>query len=126
MLQLNYRDAKPIYEQIKEGIRKLLLTRVIAPDEKLPSVREMASNLAINPNTIQRAYKELEAEGYLYSRQGKGTFASATAVVQKSRTNELLVTFDEVVTELFVLDVTKEELGLRMENLEQGRMTGND
>ncbi len=120
MLQLNYRDAKPIYEQIKEGIRKLLLTKVIAPDEKLPSVRELASNLAINPNTIQRAYKELEAEGYLYSRQGKGTFAAATAVVERTRANELLGTFDEVVTELFVLNVTQEELGLRMENLKAG------
>lgn len=52
MLQLNYRDAKPIYEQIKEGIRHLLLTNAIAADEKLPSVRELASTLAINPNTI--------------------------------------------------------------------------
>ncbi|MBO5372071.1 MAG: GntR family transcriptional regulator [Lachnospiraceae bacterium] len=126
MLQLNYRDAKPIYEQIKEGIRKLLLTKVIASDEKLPSVRELASNLAINPNTIQRAYKELEAEGYLYSMQGKGTFAAPMAVVQKSRAKELLVSFDDVVSELFVLDVTKEELRQRMDNLEQGRIKTND
>ena len=63
MLQLNYRDAKPIYEQIKDGIRKLLLSKAIEPDEKLPSVRELASNLAINPNTISRAYRELESEG---------------------------------------------------------------
>ena len=78
MLQLNYRDAKPIYEQIKEGIRHLLLTNAIAADEKLPSVRELASTLAINPNTIQRAYRELEQEGYVYSMKGKGTFAAAT------------------------------------------------
>ena len=70
MLQLNYRDAKPIYEQIKEGIRHLLLTNAIAADEKLPSVRELASTLAINPNTIQRAYRELEQEGYVYSMKG--------------------------------------------------------
>lgn len=120
MLQLNYRDAKPIYEQIKDGIRKLLLSNAILADEKLPSVRELASNLAINPNTIQRAYKELESEGYVYSKQGKGTFASAPAIVQKTRTQELLHTFDEVVTELFVLDVTGEELNARMENLERG------
>lgn len=120
LLQLNYRDAKPIYEQIKEGIRKLLLSNAIVADEKLPSVRELASNLAINPNTIQRAYKELESEGYVYSKQGKGTFASASAIVQETRTHELLNAFDEVVTELFVLDVTREELGARMENLERG------
>ena len=66
LLQLNYRDAKPIYEQIKDGIRHLLLSNAILADEKLPSVRELASNLAINPNTIQRAYRELESEGYIY------------------------------------------------------------
>lgn len=122
MLQLNYRDAKPIYEQIKDGIRKLLLSKAIATDEKLPSVRELASTLAINPNTIQRAYRELEAEGYVYTKQGKGTFASPFALVQKTREHELLLNFDDVVTELFMLSVTKEELGLRMENLEQGRI----
>lgn len=125
MLQLNYRDAKPIYEQIKEGIRHLLLTNAIAADEKLPSVRELASMLAINPNTIQRAYKELESEGYVYSMKGKGTFASSTDFIHKSREQELLTTFDHVVTELFVLDVTREELGNRMDNLKQGRLDTN-
>ncbi len=125
MLHLNYRDAKPIYEQIKEGIRHLLLTNAIAADEKLPSVRELASNLAINPNTIQRAYKELETEGYVYSMKGKGTFASATDFIHKSREQELLMTVDDVVTELFVLEVSKEELGSRLENLKQGRLEKN-
>jgi GntR family transcriptional regulator len=125
LLHLNYRDAKPIYEQIKEGIRHLLLTNAIAADEKLPSVRELASNLAINPNTIQRAYKELETEGYVYSMKGKGTFASATDFIHKSREQELLMTFDDVVTELFVLEVSKEELGSRLENLKQGRLEKN-
>lgn len=125
MLQLNYRDAKPIYEQIKEGIRHLLLSNAIAADEKLPSVRELASNLAINPNTIQRAYKELEGEGYVYSMKGKGTFASDADFIHKSREQELLTAFDDVVTELFVLDVTKEQLESRMENLEQGRHKEN-
>ena len=65
MLTLNYRDTKPIYIQIKSGLKKLMITGAIATDEKLPSVRELAGTLAINPNTIQRAYRELEAEGYL-------------------------------------------------------------
>ncbi len=125
LLQLNYRDAKPIYEQIKDGIRHLLLSNAILADEKLPSVRELASNLAINPNTIQRAYRELESEGYIYSKQGKGTFASEASFIHKTREQELLTAFDDVVTELFVLDVTKEALGRRMENLEQGRMSEN-
>ena len=120
MLQLNYRDAKPIYEQIKDGIRRLLLSNAIKADEKLPSVRELASSLAINPNTIQRAYRELEAEGYVYTKQGKGTFASATAMVCQRRKQELLVEFDDVVSELFILDASVEELGNRMENLKNG------
>ena len=77
---------------------------------------------AINPNTIQRAYKELELEGYVYSMKGKGTFASATDFIHKSREQELLTTFDDVVTELFLLDVPKEKLGCRMERLEQRRI----
>ena len=120
MLQLNYRDTKPIYEQIKDSIRRLLLSNAIEADEKLPSVRELASSLAINPNTIQRAYRELEAEGYVYTKQGKGTFASATAMVCQMRKQELLVEFDDVVSELFILDASVEELGNRMENLKNG------
>ena len=65
MLTLNYRDTKPIYIQIKSGLKKLMITGAIAADEKLPSVRELAGTLAINPNTRHRAYRELEAEGYL-------------------------------------------------------------
>ena len=56
MIQLNYRDAKPIYEQIKDGLRKLVITNSLIANEKLPSVREMASKLAINPNTIQKEH----------------------------------------------------------------------
>lgn len=123
MLQLNYRDAKPIYEQIKDGIRKLLLSKAIEPDEKLPSVRELASSLAINPNTISRAYRELESEGYVYSKQGKGTFASSPVFINQTRKQELLVTFDDVVSELFILSVTKEDLGQRMERLSKGGET---
>ena len=65
MIQLNYRDSKPIYEQIKDGMRRLIVSNSFSADEKIPSVREMASSLAINPNTIQKAYRDLEGEGYL-------------------------------------------------------------
>ena len=79
MLTLNYRDSRPIYEQIKDGLRRMIVTGAMAQDEKLPSVRALATQLSINPNTIQRAYNELEAEGYIYSVAGKGSFASGTA-----------------------------------------------
>lgn len=121
MLQLNYRDARPIYEQIKDGLQKLILSKAILPDEKMPSVRELAATMAINPNTIQRAYKELEAEGYIYSIPGKGSFASGDTLVFKNKEKELLEGFDTVVTGLFVLGVSGTVLKTRIEKLEQGR-----
>ena len=75
MITLNYRDARPIYEQVRDGLRRLIVSGAIADGEKLPSVRALASQLAINPNTIQRAYSELESEGYAVSVPGKGSFA---------------------------------------------------
>lgn len=72
MISLNYRDSRPIYEQIRDGLRKLIVTGALSADEKLPSVRALAAQLAINPNTIQRAYNELEGEGYIYSVPGQG------------------------------------------------------
>ena len=71
MIRLDYRDARPIYEQVKDGLRHLVVVGAIQPGDKLPSVRALASSLAINPNTIQRAYEALAAEGYLYAVAGK-------------------------------------------------------
>ena len=120
MIQLNYRDSKPIYEQIKEGLRRLVITGAIATDEKLPSVRELASELAINPNTIQRAYRELETEGYIYTVSGKGSFAAEQADVNGRRNEELLKEFDEIVRELLYLSGDKEALIRRIEEIAGG------
>ena len=121
MIELNYRDAKTIYEQIMEGIRKLVVTDSLAVGEKLPSVRELASKMAINPNTISRAYKELEAEGYIYTISGKGTFVAEKKDVKEHRTKELLEKFDEVTGELIYLSVPTEELQERITTIENGR-----
>ncbi|MCI7734569.1 MAG: GntR family transcriptional regulator [Dysosmobacter sp.] len=110
MISLNYRDSRPIYEQIKDGLRKLIVTGAMAPDEKLPSVRALATQLSINPNTIQRAYNELEGEGYIYSVPGKGSFASGSMDADAARRKELLTRVRELVTELRYLGVTDEEL----------------
>ena len=116
MIQLNYRDSKPIYEQIKDGLRKL------SSDEKLPSVRELAAKLAINPNTIQKAYRDLESEGYIYTVTGKGTFVAERKEVYDARAKELLTEFDEIVEELFFLSVKEKELVERMDNLAEGKV----
>ena len=110
MISLNYRDSRPIYEQIKDGLRKLIVTGAMAPDEKLPSVRALATQPSSNPNTIQRAYNELEGEGYIYSVPGKGSFASGSMDADAARRKELLTRVRELVTELRYLGVTDEEL----------------
>ena len=76
MIRLDYRSARPLYEQIYEGLRRLILTGAMAENEKLPSVRTLAQELSINPNTIQRAYNALEGDGYIYSVTGKGSFVA--------------------------------------------------
>ena len=113
-------SGKPIYEQIKEGLRRLVITGAVLKDEKLPSVRELAGELAINPNTIQRAYRELEAEGYIYTISGKGSFAAEQADVSMRRNEALLKEFDEIVRELLYLSEDKEALIRRIEELAKG------
>ena len=120
MIQLNYRDSRPIYEQIKDGLRKLVMTGAIKTDEKLPSVRELATQMSINPNTIQKAYKELEQEGYIYTISGRGSFAAKRTDVVKERDEELMKQFDEIVKELLYLFGDKDTLIRRIEELSEG------
>ncbi len=120
MIELNYRDARPIYEQIKDGLRKLMLSSVIRQDEKLPSVRELASQLAINPNTIQKAYRELEQEGYIYTVSGRGSFAAPFKDINSGRLKKLLNQFDEAVIELLYMKKDPKELQQRIVQLQQG------
>ena len=114
VISLNYRDARPIYEQVKDGLRKLVVSGALQPGEKLPSVRAMASTLAINPNTIQRAYEALEREGYLYSVAGKGSFVAERSDVDTTRQKGLLAQFDAAVSELLYLGVDEQELARRL------------
>lgn len=117
MLQLNYRDPRPIYEQVKDGIRKLAYTGVLGGDDKLPSVRELASKLAINPNTISRAYKELEQEGFIYTVTGRGTFINQEFDLNDSRKEELWQQFDKAAKGLLELAVNDEEFIKRIATL---------
>ena len=116
MLSLNYRDGRPIYEQVRDGLRRLIITGAIPPGDKLPSVRVLAGQLAINPNTIQRAYEALEQEGYAYSVPGKGSFAALPMDVNAGRREELLAKFDSIAQELKYLGMTAEELAARVMN----------
>ncbi|MBQ6540079.1 MAG: GntR family transcriptional regulator [Oscillospiraceae bacterium] len=119
MINLNYRDSRPIYEQLRDGYRELLISGAIMPGERLPSVRELATQLAINPNTIQRAYRELEAEGYIYSVPGKGAFAANRNDVSEQRKAALLEKFDQTASELMYLGVKAGELYDRIKGVER-------
>ena len=114
MIHLDYRDARPIYTQIIDGFKEQISTGVLQSGEKLPSVRELAGELAINPNTIQRAYRELEAQGYTYSVAGKGSFVAAVDGTADLRKLDLLEQFDQVSSQLLALGCTAEELTARM------------
>jgi GntR family transcriptional regulator len=76
MFELDIRSRKPIYEQLVDKMKELIMNEVLKPDEQLPSVRTLATELTINPNTIQKAYRELEVQGFIYSIKGKGSFVN--------------------------------------------------
>ena len=110
MITLNYRDARPIYEQVRDGLRRLIVSGAIADGEKLPSVRALASQLAINPNTIQRAYRELESEGYILSVAGKGSFVAQVDRLAEQQKKEALNAFRAAAQRLRALGLSAEAL----------------
>ena len=109
MIHLDYRDNRPIYEQVRDGLRKLMVTGMLRPGDKLPSVRALAVELAINPNTIQRAYTQLEAEGYILSVSGKGTFVAELQEQHALRRAELEAKVGSLRDELRSLGMTAAE-----------------
>lgn len=113
MVHLDYRDARPIYAQLISGFQEQILSGILQPGDKLPSVRELAGQLAINPNTIQRAYRELEYDGWIATVAGKGCFVCD--VPQKEEKNDWLAQFDKAVKALLDSGMTREELIKRLE-----------
>ncbi len=89
MIILDYKDTRPIYEQIVEKFKLLILKGILQKDEQMPSVRSLAVELSINPNTIQKAYAELERQGYLYVVKGRGNFISDNKNLLSERKEEL-------------------------------------
>ena len=110
MVHLDYRDARPIYAQIIDGFREQIATGILQPGDKLPSVRELAQNLAINPNTIQRSYRQLESEGWIVTVPGKGCFVCTVPTIRQQEKQRLMEIFDSTVAALSHLGVSREEL----------------
>ena len=113
MIHLDYRDARPIYSQIVDGFRQQIAAGILPAGERLPSVRELAAELTINPNTIQRAYRELEAGGWIATVPGKGCFVCG--MPQTGTATPLLEEFDTLTQRLTALGITRQELIRRLE-----------
>ena len=112
MIFIDYQDSRPIYEQIVEKYQKLIIKGVLAPDEQIPSVRQMAADLSINPNTIQKAYAMLEAQGYIYTVRGRGNFVSANSAAHDRKREEWQKKLEAVLRE-------GRELNMGLDELEQ-------
>jgi GntR family transcriptional regulator len=110
MVHLDYRDARPIYTQITDDLRNQIVNGILLDGDRLPSVRELAAQLAINPNTIQRAYRELEMQGYIASVPGKGSFVCGGFCSAHKAQQPLWDALDEAIRRLESTGVTKDEL----------------
>ena len=110
MISINYRDPRPIYEQIQSELRRLMLTGALPPGSRLPSVRELAGQLAINPNTIQRAYRELEADGYILSVAGQGSFVAQVDRIAEQQKKQAVGAFLAAAQRLRALGLTQAQL----------------
>lgn len=110
MIILDYKERRPIYEQIVERFQELMVAGVMEKDTQLPSVRNLAMDLSINPNTIQRAYAELERQGYTYSVKGKGNFVADNSNIKESKKKGLYIRQEELAEEGLLLGVKEDQL----------------
>ena len=112
MFQLDMRSSRSIYEQVIDNFKELITRGVLEPDSKLPSVRELSRSLTVNPNTVQKAYRELERQGFIYTVQGRGAFVSPRENVQVD-TEEVKRIKDSItqeVRELSYIGLSHEEI----------------
>ena len=110
MIFIDYKDARPIYEQVVERFKNLILKGVMLPNEKIPSVRNLAVELSINPNTIQRAYAELERQGYIYTVKGRGNFVPDSRQLFLKYREEIMMQLRTLCKQAYEAGITKEEV----------------
>jgi len=123
MFQLDLKSRKSIYEQVVDNLRGLIVSGALAPDEKLPSVRDLSKTLTVNPNTIQKAYRQLESLKYIYTVSGLGTFVSDLKEVEPDsrQISEIKGRLRADVMELFYLGLPQEEIGFILKQLLEER-----
>ncbi len=111
MITIDYKDSRSINEQICQGIQSLIVGRVLKENDQLPSVRELSLSLTVNPNTVQRAYKELEGQGYIYSIKGRGCFVAPVSFARDERKiTELYTALSESARALSYLGESAEDI----------------
>ena len=115
MIVLDYRDRRPLYEQVTEKLEELMFSGVLPPDSRLPSVRSMATELSINPNTI------LERQGYIYSIQGKGSFVSDGRYLAEGIRKDWEKQFDAAIEEGLRIGVSYQDMIKILEEREGGK-----
>ena len=115
MIHLDYRDVRPIYAQVTDGFKEQISSGILLRGEKLPSVRELAAQLAINPNTIQRSYRQLEMEGWIVTVPGKGCFVRSDERLAEEEKKRLLTALDDCVSALLAFGVSQDALIARIQ-----------
>lgn len=125
MLNIDIRSRVPIYEQLMNQLKSMIIHDVIAADEQLPSVRNLAQELTINPNTIQKAYRELEREGYIYSIPGRGRFVSPQTHHQnKERLSMLTKEIEDMIAEYLFIGGSKENILAMLQRKDEADQRG--
>lgn len=110
MIIIDYKDRRPIYEQVVQRLEELILKGALEPGSQLPSVRNLAMELSINPNTIQKAYMELERKRFIYSVKGKGSFIADNENLIDIKKEEILKTLRTLITEGKEIGILKEQI----------------
>ena len=121
---LDYKDRRPLYEQVAERFRELIIRGVLPADMQMPSVRSQAMELSINPNTIQRAYSQLEQQGYIYSIKGKGSFVADIGGIMKEQREQWKADFARLAEEGFAFGVSLKEMEAILEKTTGGYAKG--
>ncbi|MDQ6595663.1 GntR family transcriptional regulator [Bacillus salipaludis] len=125
MFELDIRSRKPIYEQLVDKMKELIMNEVVKADEQLPSVRALATELSINPNTIQKAYRELETQGFIYSIKGKGSFVSPNNQVKDNeKITEVKKELEKLIIEALYLGIQAREIIELIEDLDASKGGG--
>ena len=117
MIHLDFKSGKSIHEQIYDSIKGLIINGVLCEDDKLPSVREMSISLTVNPNTVQKAYKELENDGFIYSVKAKGNFVARCEKPDIEKVEKLMEALGKTISELKFSGVKEDRIILAVKEI---------